>query len=413
MYGRMIHGKHKHGDLFSESQAYDVYGQAIRASDRAGLIGDMLDALEALPNVKILFNHKLTGADFRKNLAWFELEDHAPSNDKDKRRKPEIEVPFELMIGADGAHSAVRFHLMKYTRMSYHQTYIDTLWCEFQIPPLDTSGQLDYKISPNHLHIWPGSDYMFIAIPSLDRSFTCTFFASSAIFTSLEDNPSSLLSFFQQNFPGVTPDLIDPSSLSTQFKNNPHLPLISIKCTPYTFASSAVILGDAAHAMVPFYGQGMNAGLEDVRILFEHLDAYQAPPEDTELVRKLRAKALEKYSESRHPDAVAISDLAMKNYEEMRAGVVSPVYRLRKTLEEWLSWYIPALGWRTQYSRISFGNERYSVVQEKAKHQAKVLSTVSIGAGVLGLVLVARAVQTFKLKDTGGLLARWLSFLKE
>lgn len=115
-----------------------------------------------MPNVKFFFNHKLTGADFKQCKAWFE------------RRSPEgteeIEISFDFMLGADGAHSSVRYHLMKYVRMDYQQKYIDTLWCEFTIQPKGAATlrnpMAKYRISPNHLHIWPGKDFMFIAIPS-------------------------------------------------------------------------------------------------------------------------------------------------------------------------------------------------------------------------------------------------------
>jgi kynurenine 3-monooxygenase len=134
--------------------------------DRAGLNKRLLDILEAMPNVKFFFNHKLTGADFKRRKAWFEARNQqdAPG------RSEEIEIDFDFMIGADGAHSSVRYHLMKYSRMDYQQEYIDTLWCEFQILPKSTAtaGDLNskFRISPNHLHIWPGKQFMFIAIPS-------------------------------------------------------------------------------------------------------------------------------------------------------------------------------------------------------------------------------------------------------
>jgi kynurenine 3-monooxygenase len=121
-----------------------------------------------MPNVTFFFNHKLTGADFRKNKAWFEVRDKAGTTQG--QRSPELEVEFDLMIGADGAHSAVRYHMMKYTRMDYEQVYIDTMWCEFQIQPRtaapDAALDSKFSISPNHLHIWPGKEFMFIAIPS-------------------------------------------------------------------------------------------------------------------------------------------------------------------------------------------------------------------------------------------------------
>lgn len=119
-----------------------------------------------MPNVKFFFNHKMTGADFKKNRAWFEETNKAESNGRGR----EIEVSFDLLIGADGAHSAARYHMMKYTRMDYQQEYIDTLWCEFTIPAKEPSIKDDphvmFRISPHHLHIWPGKEHMFIAIPS-------------------------------------------------------------------------------------------------------------------------------------------------------------------------------------------------------------------------------------------------------
>ncbi|CAJ2500120.1 Uu.00g029730.m01.CDS01 [Anthostomella pinea] len=373
MRGRMIHGKRPSGDLYEEPQDYDVHGRTIFAIDRAGLNKRLLDILEAMPNVKFFFNHKLTGADFKQRKAWFEVRGQTSSSG----RPEEVEIDFDFMIGADGAHSAVRYHLMKFARMDYSQEYIDTLWCEFQIPPRTDSGDKGpnsrFHISPNHLHIWPGKQFMFIAIPSEDCSFTCTLFLPSTEFATLEADSSTLPAFFDLHFPGVT-TLINPNELMSSFEANPHLPLISIKCRPYHFSSSVVILGDAAHAMVPFYGQGMNAGLEDVRVLFDLLDKYEttesSSPGDAVYQRSM---SLAEYSALRAADAHAINDLALQNYVEMRASVLSPTYRFRKYLEELLSVHVPSLGWHTKYSRVSFGNERYSEVVSKSDHQGKVL----------------------------------------
>ena len=149
-------------------RARELTSQTILAIDRGGLNGRLLDILEEMPNVTFFFNHKITGADFRKNKAWFEVRDSGAAGQGQEAR--EVEVDFDLMIGADGAHSAVRYHLMKYTRMDYQQVYVDAMWCEFQIPPKTTAPDADlkskFRISPNHLHIWPGKEFMFIAIPS-------------------------------------------------------------------------------------------------------------------------------------------------------------------------------------------------------------------------------------------------------
>lgn len=363
-----------------------------------------------MPNVKFFFNHKLTGADFSKNLAWFEQmstikTDHAQNPTPDNplkqnhHRNPEIEINFDFMIGADGAHSAVRYHLMKFARLNYQQEYIDTLWCELDIKPNPTTN--GFAISPNHLHIWPGRDYMFIALPNKDRSFTCTLFAPHSVFTHLSTNPqANVVPFFASKFPGVCPELLSPSDLISQYSSNPHWPLISIKCTPYHHSSSVVILGDAAHAMVPFYGQGMNAGLEDVRVLFDFLDSHRIYGESPEkqvqsstmsqksaTVKERRAAALAAYTSHRTPDAHTINDLALQNYYEMRQGVTSPLYRLRKLLEENANKYFPSWGFATQYARVSFGNERYSGAAAAVYRQKVLLEiflSVALGAGVLG-----------------------------
>jgi len=362
--------------------------------------------------VKIYFQHKLTGADFNKNTAWFERRDKGAKTDhaqnptqnetEETKRATEFSVKFDLMIGADGAHSATRYHLMKYARMSYQQEYIDTLWCEFRIDPKKTYGSVTaFAMPPNHLHIWPGGSLMFIAIPSSDKSFTCTLFAPAAHFESLSARPETDLEpFFARHFPGVCPELITPADLQKQFTENPHLPLISIKCTPYHHRSSVVILGDAAHAMVPFYGQGMNAGMEDVRVLFDILDAngvFSPSLSGTDACEVARERALDEYTKVRTPDAHTINDFALHNYEEMRSGVTSPLYKLRKYVEEKISVYLPSSGFRTQYTRVSFSNERYSEVQNSVQRQSRIL----VGAMVLTFLAFGGLQGTSLYKNPG------------
>lgn len=368
MHGRMIHIRTSTGALSQQSQLYDVHGRFQRSVDRGDLNRALLDHLESLPNVKFFFQHKLTGAEFRKKKAWFEIKDK-PDSVYDRPR--EIEVDFDFLIGADGAHSSTRYHMMKYARTDYHQEYIDCLWSEFTMPP-NESG--DFAISPNHLHIWPAGRFMFIALPNLDKSFVCTFFGPVELFQRLEQgSDDDLISTFDEHFPGVT-TYIMPEDLVAQFKRNPHLPLINIKCSPHHYSDSVVILGDAANAMVPFYGQGMNAGLESVRVLFSKLD------ENPNI-----AEALAKYTAERTTDAHTIADLALGNYIEMRHSVTSPLYKWRKYIEESLHKYFPSLGWATQYSRVSFSNMRYSDVVKYSKSQKHILSA-------LFLALAASAV---------------------
>lgn len=199
-------------------------------------------------------------------------------------------------------------------------------------------------------------------------------------FSELENDPSSIPDFFETRFPGVR-ELIPDDSLIDSFNTNPHLPLISLKCKPYHFESSGVIIGDAAHAMVPFYGQGMNAGMEDVRILFSILDKHAALDESNDpssessasSPQEQRSRALAEYSATRYPDAHAINDLALENYVEMRSAVLSRRYRLRKALEEFMSVHFPSFGWQTKYSRVTFSNQLYAECVRKSEHQGAAL----------------------------------------
>ncbi|KAK5075755.1 kynurenine 3-monooxygenase, mitochondrial precursor [Exophiala xenobiotica] len=412
MHGRMIHTATRSGTLHEEAQAYDVHGRYQRSIDRNELSKVLLDKLDTMPNVKIFFQKKLTGADFDSKKAWFEDLCAKPkySRENPSRRAPEHEVHFDFMIGADGAHSAVRFHLMKFATVDYSQSYIDCLWSEFTMQPALQSSRYPggYQISPNHLHIWPAGSSMFIALPTHGGSFVCTLFGPVALFKQLEaatdsSDASSFIEKFDELFPGATSH-IEPQSLLEQFRRNPHLSLINIKCAPHHYGSSVVILGDSANAMVPFYGQGMNAGLESVRALFDIIDrskqaasrqeaGFSTQVHDDERIdwhnpEHCLATALQEYTHTRVADAHAISDLAMGNYAEMTSGVVSRRYKLRKSTEETVDKWFPSLDWKTQYARVSFGNERYSDVVAKAKKQGRVfdtlLNTASIGvvAGV-------------------------------
>ncbi|KAF2476649.1 kynurenine 3-monooxygenase [Lindgomyces ingoldianus] len=386
MHGRMIHLR-KQGKYVREPQLYDARGKNLLAMDRTGLNKTLLDYLEAMPNVRFFFNHKLVGVDFRKNLAWFERHENP-----DLAGGTEIELSFDFMIGADGAHSAVRYHLMKFVPMAYQQEYIDKLWCQFHFPPTERG---DFRLPPNYLHIWPQDESMFIALPNLDQTFTATLFLTRSGFEQL-DASGKVVEYFNSKFPGVVPDLITEDELRKQYSTNQHLPLISIKCSPYHFGTSGVIVGDAAHAMVPFYGQGMNAGLEDVRVLFEFLDKY---PND-------RAKALQEYTQQRAPDAQTINDLALRNYREMATDVKRPMYLFRKWIEESLDLYVPSTGWATQYSRITFSNMRYSEVQKASQRQARILN------GVVGLVLASVIGSSFWFVRTGAASRMKMSILR-
>ncbi|KAI5809763.1 hypothetical protein DFH27DRAFT_606180 [Peziza echinospora] len=376
MVGRCIHpgkGNFK-GKGGGESQKYDVHGRHNWATDRARLNIMLLDWIEKKANVKLFFGHGLKGLDLDKKEANFE----------DRNTKELKTIHADFFIGSDGAHSTTRRFLQRYILMDYEQIYIDTLWKELEIPP-DENG--DFKIDGNHLHIWPRKDFMFIAIPSTDKSFTCTLFMPQRYFDQLGTSPSSILAFFTTHFPDVITLIGKDKLIADYTTNSAPSPLISIKCSPYHYLDRCVIIGDAAHAMVPFYGQGMNAGFEDVRVLFEFIN--DKFPGDL-------AAALEGYSRQRKEDAHTINDLAMRNYVEMRDSVTSRTYKLRKGVEETLYDYFPRLGVRTLYSMVSFSNLRYSEVVERVRWQNGVLNRVGLALAFgVGYALV-KAVSVFR-----------------
>ncbi|KAK8140768.1 kynurenine 3-monooxygenase, mitochondrial precursor, partial [Beauveria asiatica] len=390
----MIHRKTVSGGPYEVSQDFDALGRTNFAIDRAALNANILDCIDALPNVKLFFNHKLIHVDFHNCTALVEDRDWLSQS---------VEVKFDIMLGADGAHSAVRYHMMNISRMDYQHEYLDVLWCELRMKPGKVRGDTAHawKISPSHLHIWPAEDSMFIATANkittsgcllhhkrlIDGSFTCTLFMPASRFAALEADESQILPFFDANFPGVRNHISD-TSLIRSFSECPHRRLVSIKCKPYHFGPSSVIVGDAAHVMAPFYGQGMNAGMEDVRLLFSVLDKHAHATraalrgeqgEDDKnnhspsRAAKIRGRALAEYSASRWRDAHAINDLAMQNYREMRTSQ-STLYKLRKALEEFMHATFPSLGWQSKYSRVVFSNEWYAECVRRNDGQDRLLS---------------------------------------
>lgn len=261
-----------------------------------------------------------------------------------------VHVESDLIIGADGVHSVMRKELMRRKRINFSQEYISHGYMELTIDGNTIGNDLsttEYAMSPNHLHIWPRHSFMMIALPNLDKSFTTTLFMPYENFDEITSSSAKMASetriieFFKENFPDSIELLGGTDNLVRQVQENPVGPLVSIKCSNYNYKDKAVIIGDANHAMVPFYGQGMNAGFEDCLVLdaFIHGEAlpkqlaFNTPknllPDESLSLRS----SLDRFSEYRHPDAVSICDLAMYNYIEMRHGVLSFGYRVRKVVE--------------------------------------------------------------------------------
>ncbi|KAG9028779.1 kynurenine 3-monooxygenase, mitochondrial precursor [Tulasnella sp. JGI-2019a] len=350
MRGRMIH--HNTGKL--ESQMYDPHGQCINSIERGMLNEELLDRAASHPAIRVFFQHKLTMADLETKIATF-------SSVGDQR---EVKASFDLCVGADGSYSNVRRQMMRVVKMDYQQEYISHEYLELRMPPGPVvDGRPTFLIDPNHLHIWPRHSFMLIALPNKDCSFTCTLFAPTADLAVVR-TPKEIVSWCGQHFPDALA-LIGEEAIIHTLQHNPRSSLISIKANPYHYRDSAVIIGDAAHSMVPFYGQGLNCGLEDVRILQTILSTRridgqrQTTPRGAEVDEQMEA-ALEEYSATRHDDLVAICELAMDNYTEMRHDVTTPMYRIHKAIDTVLASFTPSVGFSTlapMLSRIPYPSE--------------------------------------------------------
>ncbi|RKO99317.1 hypothetical protein CXG81DRAFT_1983, partial [Caulochytrium protostelioides] len=361
--GRMLHPRRG-------PPAAQPYGEAhehIHSVDRHALNVRLLDEADRWPNVTLHFQRKLVGADL--DAGTLTLEDR-------------FDVTADLILGADGAYSRVRQCLMRRVHMDYHQTYMDHCWIELSIPamtgaapPVAPVTPQGHALSAAHLHIWPRHTFMLIALPNADGSFTATLFlpwADAARLTTRD----AVLAFFQTEFPDAVP-LMGADALATAFLAHPRGPLMGVQCRPYHYADRVLILGDAAHAMVPFYGQGMNCGFEDLSVLDRLLTQHCGPvppPAPAGAVpgpatpRAGLGAALAAYSATRHADCVAICDLAARNYDEMRHRVVSWRYQLRKRVEAWLHRLMPETV-IPLYTMVSFTSIPYSEVIRRDRRQ--------------------------------------------
>jgi len=329
MTGRYIHNI----DGTTAFQPYGREGQYINSVSRAALNMKLMDHAEK-QGVEIYFNQRCVAIDWEKNQVNFELPNLKPDSYRVQTSN------FELLFGADGAFSVVRLqHQLQHDRFEYHQYYIDCGYKELTIPAT-ASGDFAMKI--NALHIWPRKDYMLIALPNLDKTFTCTLFFPFEGETSFSqlDSEEKVKVFFEKTFPdaaSIMPDYIN------DFLNNPTSSLVTIKCYPWVRENKFALIGDAAHAIVPFFGQGMNCGFEDCRILDELITRYD---DDWK-------KILPEFQTSRKPDADAIADLAVGNFTEMRERTADPKFLLQKKIEAWLHEKHPDK-WIPAYSQVTF-----------------------------------------------------------
>ncbi|KAI4458135.1 kynurenine 3-monooxygenase [Holotrichia oblita] len=269
-----------------------------------------------------------------------------------------IEKTSKLIIGADGAHSSLRNIIQQQDRFSFSQKYIEHGYVELIIKP--TEGKL---LDMNAFHLWPRRTFLMIAIPNPDASFTVTLFMSFDKFKKL-NNSKLYLQFFDENFPDAI-NLLGAKQITEELPLKKPRYLVSIYCRPYHFEDKFLLIGDAAHAMVPFYGQGMNAGFEDCTVLNQLLDLHN---DDF-------AKVIENFTNVRNEDARSICELAMYNYKEMSSYTLNKSFRLRKCIDELLYSFMPEI-WIPLYVSVTFSDMKYKKCIENRRWQDKVIRTM-------------------------------------
>ena len=346
MYKRVMHSI----DGKLTNQQYGQDGEAIYSVSRGGLNQLLMNLAGNQKNVNMHFDFQCIDVDLETATASF------------KHKSGELRnVNADILIGADGAYSVIRSKMMKQDRFQYSQYYIEHGYKELTIPP-NKDGS--HKLEVNALHIWPRGQYMLIALPNLDGSFTCTLFFpydGEHSFNNLKTE-QQLLSFFKNVFPD-TLDLIP--NLVQEYFTNPTSSLSIMRCDPWTYKDKILLIGDAAHATVPFYGQGMNAGFEGCLVLDSLIDKNNDDWHN----------CFKEYSKIRKPDGDGLQDLSMHNFIVMRDKTADPKFLLQKKIELYFSKKHPTK-WLPLYSMVSFSNIRYSDAWKIGQKQEKMMKKV-------------------------------------
>lgn len=345
MKGRMMHAK----DGTQTFQPYGKEGQAIFSVSRGGLNKILLEAADEHADVSLHFDHQCEKLDLKTNELSFKVLDKSKG------------FIFDRILGTDGAFSAVRSRLMKTDRFDYSQQYLTHGYKELVIPP-DEDGT--HRLNPEALHIWPREEFMLIALPNLDGSFTVTLFLAyegDISFASIEESGDPM-AFFETHFP--TAIELMPNLLQ-DFEENPTSSLVMITCYPWHFEDKVCLMGDASHAIVPFYGQGMNSGFEDCSVFHDLFVAHN----------KHWGKTFEAFSAKRHPEAEAIRELALRNYIEMRDKTADPSFLLQKKIEKRFSELHPDL-WTPLYSQVTFSHIPYDKALANGEIQDEIMKKV-------------------------------------
>jgi kynurenine 3-monooxygenase len=354
MHGRQIHNL----DGSEAFQPYGKEGQYINSVSRRDLNCRLMDLAEQ-NGVKIYFNHKCAAIDWKENTINFENTISGRSST----------IQFSVCFGSDGAYSAARMsHMLNHNTFDYHQYYIDCGYKELSIP---AGAQGSFLIEKNALHIWPRKEYMLIALPNTDGSFTGTLFFPFEGELSFErlKTKDAVEEFFNSTFPDVVKLIPD---LTEQFFAHPTSSLVTVKCFPWVREDKFCLIGDAAHAIVPFFGQGMNAGFEDCSVLDNLIEGHK----DNWL------EILKAFQDLRKPDADAIADLAVGNFTEMRARTADPKFLLQKKIEAKLHEHHPN-EWIPAYTQVTFSPHiRYSEALRNSRKQEAIMEKIMSQPGI-------------------------------
>lgn len=346
MYKRVMHDTE--GNLYD--QAYGNPGQAIYSVSRANLNLILMQMAEE-NGAKIYCNQKCLDVDFLSGETTFE---HTKTGEK-------TTINSDLLVGADGAFSAVRSKMTRRDRQQYSQHFIEHGYKELLIPANEDGT---HKLEKNALHIWPRGNFMLIALPNLDGSYTCTLFAPYEGKESFEELNSNedVEKYFKKIFPDLVPLIPD---LCEQFFSNPTSSMAIMRTYPWHVDDKSILIGDAAHATVPFYGQGMNAGFEDCRILDELLDKH----------KNNFKTCFKEYSEVRKPNGDGVQDLSMHNFIVMRDKTADTKFLLQKKIEQKFAQRYPEK-WIPLYSMVSFSNISYSEAWHVGMKQEKMMQSI-------------------------------------
>ena len=331
-------------------QKYGKDGEAIWSISRGVLNKRMIDLAEK-NGVEFRFEEKVWDIDLPEAKVY--------TGDTEKGEWKEY--PFDLIFGCDGAFSRVRHKMQRRSRFDYSQDFIDVGYKELTIP---ANNDGTHKLDKNSFHIWPRGKFMFIAMPNLDGSFTCTLFMpfeGDLSFDSIKTKKDAI-QFFNTYFPNVKNEI---ENLTEDFFKNPTSAMVTMKCYPWTYWNKVALVGDSAHAVVPFYGQGMNAGFEDIFVLDEIIQEFG---DDWE-------KIFDTYQQRRKPNADAIAELSYRNFVEMSSKTADANFLLQKKIEKHFSAKHPDK-WIPAYSRVTFSERPYAEALAAGDAQESIMKEV-------------------------------------